>query len=254
MPDGSKPRSRRIRPLLLILLWIWAVLVFVILDLFWTIDELDAVRPRASIYEGMRAAAHKMVGEPLPQEFRSRPQRRSQIAMNRGPEADPTRRWVGNDAYEPGDPRYLVRQTYSETQDPDTEPVESDVRDGQRQGKWLWQWPNGTDREVRRYKDGALNGMVSAWYENGFKQIHEEYRSGKRHGKWLSYYQSGRPAVLEEYERGELTGRFVRWYENGVMAEESFFESGQRVGTWRVWDDRGQLEHESKYDDAGASN
>ena len=55
---------RRVRFTLLVLLWIWAICVFTVVDLFWNVSEFDGVRPRAAIYEGMRRAAHKMVGEP----------------------------------------------------------------------------------------------------------------------------------------------------------------------------------------------
>jgi hypothetical protein len=50
--------------LLLVLLWIWAGLVFVVLDLFLNVPEFDRVRPRAPVYRGLRVAAHRMVGEP----------------------------------------------------------------------------------------------------------------------------------------------------------------------------------------------
>jgi hypothetical protein len=53
-----------VRPLLLVLLWIWALCVFLVVDLFLNIEEFDAIRPRASLYRGMRYAAHRMVGEP----------------------------------------------------------------------------------------------------------------------------------------------------------------------------------------------
>jgi len=59
----SEPR-RRIRPLLLALLWIWAACIFVVIDLFLDVPEFDRMRPRSALYRGMRDAAHEMVGEP----------------------------------------------------------------------------------------------------------------------------------------------------------------------------------------------
>ncbi len=55
----------RVRPLLLVLLWIWAGCVALVLDLFLNVEELDAVRPRAPLYRAMRQVAHEMVGEPI---------------------------------------------------------------------------------------------------------------------------------------------------------------------------------------------
>jgi hypothetical protein len=59
------PKPRRVRPLLLVLLWIWAGCIALVLDLFLNVAEFDGVRPRAPLYQAMRWAAHEMVGEPL---------------------------------------------------------------------------------------------------------------------------------------------------------------------------------------------
>jgi hypothetical protein len=50
---------------LLALLWIWVVAVAVVIDLFWNVDEFDGIRPRSSLYRGMRVAGHKLVGVPV---------------------------------------------------------------------------------------------------------------------------------------------------------------------------------------------
>ncbi len=59
-----KPQTRRVRPLLLVLLWIWAGCVALVLDLFRNVPEFDGVRPRAPRYVAMRRTAHEMVGAP----------------------------------------------------------------------------------------------------------------------------------------------------------------------------------------------
>jgi len=75
-------RSRRIRPLLLVLLWAWAGCVALVLDLFLNVAAFDAIRPRAPLYTGMRGVAHAMVGEPLGHEAASpapRPARTAEV-------------------------------------------------------------------------------------------------------------------------------------------------------------------------------
>jgi len=47
------------------MLWIWAALVFTVVDLFRNVPEFDRVRPDWGLYRGMRVAAHRMVGEPI---------------------------------------------------------------------------------------------------------------------------------------------------------------------------------------------
>lgn len=60
-----KPKPRRVRPLLLVLLWMWAGCIALVLDLFLNIAEFEEVRPRAPLYRGARIAAHDLVGEPI---------------------------------------------------------------------------------------------------------------------------------------------------------------------------------------------
>jgi len=57
-------KNKRIHPRLLILLWIWAILMFVVVDLFRNVPEFDRVRPEWHTYKKMRLAAHRLVDEP----------------------------------------------------------------------------------------------------------------------------------------------------------------------------------------------
>jgi len=58
------PRRSGVRLVLLLLLWAWAALVFVVIDLFYDVPEFDRIRPRAELYRAMRYVAHEMVERP----------------------------------------------------------------------------------------------------------------------------------------------------------------------------------------------
>ena len=60
----TKQGKSRLRWTTLVLLWVWAITVFTVVDLFLNVNEFDSIRPRANLYRGMRIAAHEMVGEP----------------------------------------------------------------------------------------------------------------------------------------------------------------------------------------------
>jgi len=62
---AANPERPRVRGVLLLLLWAWAATIFMVVDLFLNVAEFDSIRPRSSLYEGMRIAAHEMVGEPI---------------------------------------------------------------------------------------------------------------------------------------------------------------------------------------------
>jgi hypothetical protein len=61
----TKAGERCARRRLLVLLWIWAICVLMIVDLFLNLSEFDGTRPHADFYRALRVAGHKMVGEPL---------------------------------------------------------------------------------------------------------------------------------------------------------------------------------------------
>ena len=64
MSDMTGPTARRrVGWRLLSLLWVWALLVFVVVDLFLNVLEFDHIRPDAAWYRATRFAAHKIVGE-----------------------------------------------------------------------------------------------------------------------------------------------------------------------------------------------
>jgi hypothetical protein len=64
----KSPGRRRVRATLLALLWVWALVIFMVVDLFWNVEEFDRVRPEARWYRSARYVAHRMVGE----EYRER--------------------------------------------------------------------------------------------------------------------------------------------------------------------------------------
>ncbi|MHC5011611.1 MAG: hypothetical protein ACYTG6_11790 [Planctomycetota bacterium] len=84
-------KAPRVRFRLLLLLWAWAGCVFLTLDLFLNVEEFDAVRPRATLYRGMRVAAHRMVGERCDGAFDESPARtrRAPRRSSAVPEAEP---------------------------------------------------------------------------------------------------------------------------------------------------------------------
>jgi hypothetical protein len=272
MDTESGPR-RRVRPLLLVLLWIWAVLIFGVVDLFRNVPEFDRLRPRSKLYEGMRKAAHEMVGEsyegPSADEAGG-------VTVAARPDAAPDRADRADNAPRPGrrDARRVVRfyakpsraprATFTEWNDPGPRHDAGTVANGRREGAWTWKWPDGTTRETREYRLGRLHGKVVAFDEHGQREVEETYRDGLRHGTWRAWYPDGKPAACERYEDGELHGAVEIWHETGAKALERTYEhgvpegrettwhpngqkaltgvwkQGRREGLWLRWDERGQ--------------
>jgi antitoxin component YwqK of YwqJK toxin-antitoxin module len=49
-----------------------------------------------------------------------------------------------------------------------------------QEGKWEYFHANGTRSEVRRYREGQLDGWVTTWSEKGEQTSREEWSRGKR--------------------------------------------------------------------------
>jgi len=251
--------KRRVRPLLLVLLWVWAISVFVTLDLFLNISQFDVVRPRAPFYEGMRWEGHEIVGEPY------KPPAGEPVVVAVTPvEEERTarpERVVGGTDTTLGES--TVRHGgFTQWNDPPGK-AEGEYKNGRRQGTWTWRWQDGRVRETREYVDGKLNGITASFFADGKHEVLERYADGRPDGTWSSWHPNGQRASVEHYENGVLQGDATCWYangqvrversfdhgepagrmtayhENGQKAEEGRFEGGRETGVWTSWDERG---------------
>jgi antitoxin component YwqK of YwqJK toxin-antitoxin module len=276
-PDPTAPPRRRVRPLLLALLWAWAILVFVVLDLFLDVEEFDRVRPDAALYQGMRRAAHKMVGTPDSGQGGS-----ESLASSGGGSSDGSPPATAVERPPPGRPlhRHLVRGvdktyvkygTFTQWNDPKGKKSSGEYSNGRRDGVWVWVWPDGSKQEERHYEDGVLEGKVSSWYENGQMMGEEEYHLGTPHGAWRTWHPdgthaseehyangvldgalehwhaNGKPAAKATYDKGTPLGVMTFWHPNGELAERGEFLDGKRVGRWTRWDERGRVVKEEVF-------
>jgi antitoxin component YwqK of YwqJK toxin-antitoxin module len=256
---SEAPRRRRVRGVLLVLLWVWAVVIFLIVDLFRSPEEFDRVRPDSRIYRGMQQAAHDLVGE----EYRAR---LTEAEVEAEIKAAVARRGArGRSAVEIVDkdfgtsrlpPRmrmddrlsYVEHGTYTQWNDPGKAKGAGEYKAGRRVGKWAWKWPNGQLREERHYEKGLLQGRVASWYPDGSKERIEFYAKGKRDGEWKAWYAAGGQASLENYKDGMPHGDFIRWYEDGTKAGERRFVDGRAEGALTLYHPNGNKKVEGVFE------
>jgi hypothetical protein len=252
----AEKKRRRIRPVLLVLLWAWAIVVFLIVDLFWNVSEFDGVRPRAALYQGMRKAAHDMVGEPLVDpsgEERAEPVVGSLMVEER---PNP---YAGRKSAPPGTrPPRAVRThkrtafrdhgTWTQWNLPGLKTGEGERNEkGRKQGAWTWKWKDGSQREERHYDDGTLHGSVKSWFEDGQQQVEENYVQGKRAGTWKYWHPNGQLAAQETYEAGLPEGEWTMWFADGTKAMQGSYQAGKPVGTWSFWNEDGGVLKQQKH-------
>ena len=289
---SQKSPRKRFRPLTLLLLWAWAICMFLVIDLFFNVNAFDPIRPRSSIYRGTRVAAHRMVGEEVeePWDATAAPRPSRQPGSEDAPPVGPFMRGPGmfgqhdprwgpagmeggerpprpdsgtavksaQRAQKPGfraSPRTIAPRvvnlkanpsgtghgSWTAWNEPEGKAAEGELVNRRRDGRWVWNWSDGTPREERNYRSGTLHGFVRAWYADGQMQVEEQYLDGQPHGRWRAWYGGGKLAWEERYERGVKTGRFVWFHANGTPSLEGEFRLGKPVGEWVQTDARGQV-------------
>ena len=69
--------------------------------------------------------------------------------------------------------------------------LESNFKNGDKDGKWIEYYENGQISVKGNYKDGNLNGKWIEYYEDGQIDRQENYKFGRRFGKWIQYRRNG---------------------------------------------------------------
>ena len=84
-----------------------------------------------------------------------------------------------------------------------TPPPVGEMKDGQRQGQWVFTHANGKKSAEGEYKAGKKDGSWVFYYENGNKAAEGDYKAGLKHGKWVDYKEDGSVDFTKSYQNGE---------------------------------------------------
>ena len=78
------------------------------------------------------------------------------------------------------------------------------------------------------YKDGRMEGLLTAWFENGDKEMEGYYKEGKLNGPYISsWYSNGQKEEENNWKDGKLDGLWSVWYENGEKGSEAIYRNGE---------------------------
>ena len=105
---------------------------------------------------------------------------------------------------------------------------------GQREGPWIFWYPDGTKKEKGMYHHGDKEGKWFSWNHGGWKQTEREFRQGEQVQLNLEWVDG--PLVQDHAD--ELA---TYWHSNGSKREEGYFYQGQREGPWMGWDRLGNV-------------
>jgi hypothetical protein len=95
--------------------------------------------------------------------------------------------------------------------------------------------------------NGALDGAVTLWHENGTKKAEGRYEHSQRVGPWIFWHDNGQVRWQGTYVDGDVDGRELAWYANGQLELESNWKGGRREGVFAQWHENGQLAAQGEY-------
>jgi len=137
------------------------------------------------------------------------------------------------------------------------------TRRGEKDGEWLWYYPNGNLLSQETYSDGLLDGdnfsltaagdtlecgKFTAGQEEGFwyyvndsVRIEGDYSEGKKEGVWKTYFSNGKLKRSESYSDNELDGKMMEFWENGAKKIDAAYVNGLLNGNEYKYDEEGNI-------------
>lgn len=98
------------------------------------------------------------------------------------------------------------------------------------------------------YKDG--NGLLQTWYPSGVLKSEGYFKDNEPIGELKYYYENGQVSdIMRLNDDHKPDGIWEHWYPNGQLARQTEYRAGAIAYTDKRWDEKGQLECETHYDD-----
>ena len=96
-------------------------------------------------------------------------------------------------------------------------------------------------------KNGAFNGKVKTYFEDGQLETVMDYSGGIPDGKCEEYYRNGNLKTKGKFEKGKKVGKWVYYHQSGEKESEGKYKKGEKVKVWKYYDNNGNLKDEVRY-------
>ena len=106
-------------------------------------------------------------------------------------------------------------------------------------GKAYKFYENGHKQVETNIKDGKRDGPETQWHENGQKQFEINLKDGKPEGLATWWSENGQKEKEINYEDGKYEGLGTFWHENGQKQVEANFKDGKLI-SGKYWNSKGE--------------
>ncbi len=107
------------------------------------------------------------------------------------------------------------------------------AENGNKEGPWIFYYPNGTIRAKGNYFNGLKHKLWNYYYPNGQLEQKGSYnKKEKPDGEWLWYYPNGTLLRSESYWNGDPEGEMIEYSDSGTIVVQGSFRNGLEEGPW----------------------
>lgn len=131
--------------------------------------------------------------------------------------------------------------------------MEGNLKDGERDGKWVIYYPLGNVAQELQYSNGMQKGKQIKYHENG--NLKEEYScdSNLIIGPYKAYYSSGKLQTTGEFNKNGQKGEWISYFSNDSVQTKYFFTDDVITGRRFIYSPTGKIETEEFFNDGGES-
>ncbi len=108
---------------------------------------------------------------------------------------------------------------------------EGNYLNGQKDGKWIFYYPDGKTELEGFYSEGKPDREWLWLYQSGSKKREEVYLNGKREGLYAEYDSASNVILQGEYFDDARVGEWV--YQVGDITEKGAYELDEKTGEWK---------------------
>lgn len=107
-----------------------------------------------------------------------------------------------------------------------------EVLDGEKHGKEVLYFSNGTLWQINSYNKGVLHGECKVYHEKGNLQAEMYYSEGRLHGSFKMYHPNGVLWSESTFINGMEEGESIIYYASGRIKEKIPFVNGKQHGVY----------------------
>lgn len=97
-------------------------------------------------------------------------------------------------------------------------------KEGKRDGKWSWYYPDGSLKEEAVFKNGVLEGENTSNFPNGKPNYVAQFKNDELEGEYLLYNDKGALLQKKHFKNGKLDGIYNEYFAVGEIIPEFYVE------------------------------